>query len=372
MMMITSLNPILNIGIKRCDPLQIHHLRMVNLLTSLCVFGTVFFSALFWFAFGSAPAAIISNIFVLLYLFAFVLTKKGLLHIAKYWIFVIFLSQQCYFPLFFLSENFETELLLLVIPTTLVLVFDPSERLPRYGISLIAIFLLFLAKTFPATDPLLILTQANAQAAYLCVILILVMLSVALMDFYLVDLHSINDSSRKLINEDILTGTSNSKRIFKKMELLFLKAKRKKQPLSVIAININDFKDINAMQGRDTGDLVLKHLSDLLKENLPDMTPLARLNGDTFIVLLENTNPEKTAQWAHKLKNVIHRSVLLMDNCAVKCTASLGVSLLDKSVNAGYQLIDNAMDAIKETKDLGKNRVSFFSDQKNETQINLK
>lgn len=355
----------------RCDKLQIHHLRMVNLLTSLCVFGTVLFAALFWFAFESAPAAIFSTLFVLLYLFAFILTKKGLLPIAKYWIFIIFLSQQCYFPSYFLSANFETELLLLIIPSTLVLVFDPNERLPRYGFSLIAIFLLFLAKTFPATDPTLILTDANAKAAYLCVILVLVMLSVALMDFYLVDLHSINDSSRKLINEDILTGTINAQRIYKRIEHLFIKAKRKKQLLSVIAIDINDFKNINAMHGRDTGDLLLKHLSHLLKEKLPDETPLARLYGDTFVVLLEDTNMEKTAQWAVKLKNVINRSVLIMDNSAIKCTASLYVSSLDNDVLAGYQLIDRSIDMIKEKSELEKNKVYFYSDKKNEKQANL-
>nr|WP_269808874.1 hypothetical protein [Enterovibrio nigricans] len=151
--MINSLNPLLNLGIERYDKLQIHHLRMVNLLSTLCAGGTFLFSALFWFAFGSPSVALLNGLFALLYMISFVLTREGLLKIAKYWVFIIFFFQQFSLPLFVLSDNFETEMLLLVVPTAVVLVFDPKERFPRYGLSLIAIILLFLAKTIPSGIP---------------------------------------------------------------------------------------------------------------------------------------------------------------------------------------------------------------------------
>lgn len=358
--MTNSLNPILNIGINRCDKLQIHHLRMVNLLTSLCVSGTLFFTALFWFAFDDASSALISCLFAVLYLINYVFTQKGMLWLAKYWVFLVFLFQQFYLPLFVLSDNFETELLLLVVPTTLVLVFDPSERIPRYGLSLIAIFLLFLAKTFPATDPILILTEANARTAYLCVILILVMLSVVLMDFYLIDLHSIDESSRKLIHDDFLTETANSQQLYKQVDALFFHAKRNDQLLSVIAINIDNFKQINEMHGRSTGDYLLQHVANLLKEHLPQNTPLGRLYADTFVVLMENSNAQKAIKMAEHLKMVINRSVVLLEHTAVKCTASLGVCTSNQQEIAGYSLIDNAIIAMLDVKKKGKNNVQLL------------
>ena len=358
--MINNLNPILNIGIDRCDKLQIDHLRMVNLLASLCVSGTLIFCALFWFAFKNEPSAFINLAFIGLFLFTFFLTKNGYLWIARYWIFLIFFSQHFYIPLFVLSDNFETELLLLVVPTTVILVFDPNERFPRYALSVIAIFLLFLAKTFPASDPILTLTQDNAKAAYLCIILILVMLSFVLMDFYLLDLQSINKASRQYIYKDILTNTKNAQSIFNEVNKLFLKAKKTNEPLSVIAINIDDFRRINLIHGRETGDRVLISFSDLIIENLPEKHPVGRLFGDTFVVLLENTNTEKTLEITHQLKNLIKRNVFLIGHSAVKCKAHFGISTLKKDDFEGYCLIDNAVIAMNEATTLKEDKIKIY------------
>lgn len=356
--MIASLNPILNLGTDRCDILNIHHLRMVNLLATICVGGTMFFSTLFWFAFNNETVSLINFLFALLFLVSFILTKEGLLSVAKYWLFIIFFTQQFFLNQFILSENFETELLLLVVPTTLVLVFKPSDRIPRYGLSLIAIFLLFLAKTFPATDPILILTETNARAAYLCVILILVLATVALMDFYLVDLHLIDKSSRKRVNEDLLTHTANSYSLFKKMEDLFYCAKKKKHSLSVIAINIDNFKHVNQMHGWQTGDKLLKHIANIIQNKLTISGFLGRLYADSFIILLDNKNSQDAIIIARKLNILINRSILLSEQTAIKSTTSIGISTLSKQDVAGFQLIDKAICAMKQAKSQGKNIIS--------------
>ncbi|WP_231590837.1 GGDEF domain-containing protein [Grimontia sp. AD028] len=359
--MINSLNPILNLGITRCDKLHVHHLRMVNLLTCLCASGTLLFSALFWFAFGSATAALLNGLFAILYLVAFLLTREGVLWMAKYWIFITFFLQQLFLPLFVLSANFETELLLLVVPTAVVLVFDPNERLPRYGLSLIAIFLLFLAKTVPSADPVLALTDTNARAAYLCVILILVLASVALTDFYMVDLHSIDESSRKLVHEDLLTETSNSQSLYNQADELFFQAQRRGEPLSVVAINLDDFRQINEMHGRQTGDQVLIHVAELLREQLPPATPIGRLYADNFAILLRNTPSSDAMRVAEQLKLAIGRSVVLLDNTAVKRTASLGVTTSNDGCLVGFQLIDTAIHAVANAKKRGKNKIQTLS-----------
>ncbi|WP_325891281.1 GGDEF domain-containing protein [Grimontia sp. NTOU-MAR1] len=334
---------------------------MVNLLTCLCAGGTLLFSALFWFAFGSASAAVLNGLFATLYLISFLLIREGILWMAKYWIFVTFFLQQLFLPLFVLSANFETELLLLVVPTTVMLVFDPNERLPRYGLSLIAIFLLFLAKTVPSADPVLALTDTDARAAYLCVILILVLASVALTDFYLVDLHNIDESSRKLVHEDLLTETANSQSLYNQADELFYQAQRRGEPLSIIAIDLDDFRQINEMHGRPTGDQVLVHIANLLREQLPPDTPIGRLCADSFAVLLRNTSSNEAVRVAEQLKLVIGRSVVLLDNTAVKRTASLGVTTSNESCLAGFQLIDTAFSAVSNAKKRGKNKIQTLS-----------
>ncbi|MDD1795595.1 GGDEF domain-containing protein [Enterovibrio makurazakiensis] len=365
--MINSLNPILNLGIARCDKLQVHHLRMVNLLAGLCAGGTLLFSALFAFAFGNETSALLNGLYAFLYFITFMLTREGMLRLAKYWVFIVFFLQQFTLPLFVLSDNFETELLLLVVPTAVVLVFDPSDRLPRYGLSLIAIILLFLAKTVPSTDPILSMTDADARAAYLCVILVLVMASVALTDFYLIDLHKIDESSRKLVHEDLLTETANSQNIYKQADDIFFREQRKKNALSVIALNIDGFRQINEMHGRTTGDQVLIHIATLLRENLSKTAILGRMHADTFIVLLGNTSSSEALHTAEQLKTAISRSVVLLDNTAVKRTASFGVTTSNESCLAGYQLIDTALVAVNNAKKRGKNKIHTLSPQGNHT-----
>ncbi|SFP46097.1 diguanylate cyclase (GGDEF) domain-containing protein [Enterovibrio norvegicus DSM 15893] len=369
--MINSLNPMLNLGIARCDKLQIHHLRMVNLLACLCAGGTLLFSALFWFAFGSASAALFNGLFALIFAITFVLTREGMLWLAKYWIFMAFFIQQFTLPLFVLSDNFETELLLLVVPTAVVLVFDPNDRMPRYILSLIAIVLLFLAKTIPVQDPILALTDANARAAYLCVVLVLVLASVALTDFYLVDLHSIDKSSRKLIHEDLLTETTNSQTIYKQADELYYQALRKDVSLSAVVIDIDDFRQINEMHGRTTGDHVLVHIAKLLNENLPQDTPIGRLHADVFVILLKETAQTDAMQVAEQLKIAVCRSVILLEHTAVKRTASLGISSRHESCSSGSQLIDDAYLAAKNAKKCGKNKILSLT-SRNKSSLNYK
>ncbi|WP_232313286.1 GGDEF domain-containing protein [Enterovibrio coralii] len=192
-------------------------------------------------------------------------------------------------------------------------------------------------------------------------ILILVLASVALTDFYLVDLHSIDESSRRLVHDDLLTETANSQSIYNQADELYFQAQRKEIPLSVIAINLDDFRQINDMHGRSTGDQVLIHYANLLQEHITPGTPISRLYADTFVILLNNVNATEAVALAEELKIAISRSVVLLEHTAVKRTASLGVSTSNQGCIAGYQLIDTALVAMKNAKRRGKNKIQSVS-----------
>nr|WP_269808875.1 GGDEF domain-containing protein [Enterovibrio nigricans] len=191
--------------------------------------------------------------------------------------------------------------------------------------------------------------------------MILVLASVALTDFYLVDLHSIDESSRRLIHDDLLTETSNSQSIYNQADEFFFQAQHKQHPLSVIAINLDDFRQINEMHGRKTGDQVLIHYANLLQDHIAVGTPLGRLYADTFVILLNNVNASSAVAIAEELKIAISRSVVLLEHTAVKQTASLGVSTSNQGCIAGYQLIDTALVAVKNAKRRGKNKIQSAS-----------
>lgn len=355
--MLSSLNRILNIGLTEQTELRRHQIRMVNLLVLICVSGTTAFSALYFFAFGSEEAAFHNGIFTALYAMNWLLTKEHFHRLAKYWLFMIFFLQQFIMSYFVLSENSENELLLLVVPTVVVLVFDPEERFPRYFLSLVAILLMFVAKIAPHPDPIVVLTTSNSHAAYLSIVLVFVMLSVVLMDFYLLDLNVIDKASHRLRLHDHLTRSLNQRAILDQAEKQCTLSKMYQKPLSTLCINIDDFRTINSLHGRQVGDKTLGFVADRVLCQLPETAVMGRYQGDSFIVLLPGTGFEQAKSLAEEICDFVQATPQLLPQCAIKATVSIGVATWDETIKDGIHLIDMASDAMQQAKAKGKNTV---------------
>src|SRR5438046_8978906 len=85
---------------------------------------------------------------------------------------------------------------------------------------------------------------------------------------------------------DTLTGLYNRRLAEERLMVEVTRSKRYGHPLSVLALDLNDFKLINDGYGHAAGDLVLKRFADRLKQaiRVPDLA--ARIGGDEFLVLL--------------------------------------------------------------------------------------
>ena len=113
---------------------------------------------------------------------------------------------------------------------------------------------------------------------------------------------------QRLAETDTLTGVANRYRLEKTLELEVERAERFKQPLSIIALDIDDFKIVNDEFGHANGDMVLVQMSRLLKKNIREIDLLARWGGDEFMILLPNTGLEAAAHTAEKLRQLIDGS----------------------------------------------------------------
>jgi diguanylate cyclase (GGDEF)-like protein/PAS domain S-box-containing protein len=104
---------------------------------------------------------------------------------------------------------------------------------------------------------------------------------------------------------DHLTGLYNRRFMDEALKREKAIADRYGVPLSLILMDLDNFKTINDIYGHDIGDRVLISISNLLKEKLRKTDVSARWGGEEFLILLRNTNLPQALKVAEKLKNLI-------------------------------------------------------------------
>ena len=167
------------------------------------------------------------------------------------------------------------------------------------------------------------------------------------------ELEDANDQLRKLALTDELTGLRNRRSFEERLGLEFAMARRRKRELSVLLMDLDNFKTINDRWGHAAGDEVLRRFGAILRTTvrLPDLP--ARYGGEEFIVLL----PESSEDSALGLAKRVMQRVALEDWSHEPLTISVGMASMNEALEDGFQLVELADDALYAAKRAGKNRV---------------
>lgn len=158
---------------------------------------------------------------------------------------------------------------------------------------------------------------------------------------------------RKISITDDLTNLFNRRHILELLEIEIEKANRYNRELSIIMSDIDFFKKINDNYGHQCGDLVLRLISDILKENTRNIDMIGRYGGEEFLIILPETNLEKAYLAAEKLRKKIKKTKI--DNLDSDLTISSGVVQFQNELS--HQLIKRADDLLYKAKANGRNRV---------------
>ena len=124
-------------------------------------------------------------------------------------------------------------------------------------------------------------------------------------------------------------------------------------PLSLIMLDIDDFKTINDTFGHQQGDKVLEKIGYLLNENIREMDMAARYGGEELVILLPNTQLHEAFVKAQQIREDIQN----LDFDGFDVTVSVGVSQTNDLINTDSKLIQTADYSMYQAKNNGKNRV---------------
>jgi len=167
------------------------------------------------------------------------------------------------------------------------------------------------------------------------------------------ELEEANNRLRKLAVTDELTGLRNRRAFEERLVMEFSMARRRQRDLSVLLLDVDDFKMVNDRWGHAAGDEVLRRLAAILQTTvrLPDLP--ARYGGEEFVVLLPESGQESALGLARRVMERVANE--RWENAPL--TISIGMAALNDSMTDGFQLVERADGALYAAKRAGKNRV---------------
>ncbi|MCP4596371.1 bifunctional diguanylate cyclase/phosphodiesterase [Neptuniibacter sp.] len=181
------------------------------------------------------------------------------------------------------------------------------------------------------------------------------------------DVTQIKESEAKihhLAYYDTLTGLPNRQSLMEKLTSLLKRTSRSQRNGALLFIDLDNFKNVNDTHGHSTGDLLLKHVANRLKETVRETDIVARLGGDEFIIVLEDIGDDDEAineNVRHVINNIseLFSKSIILDQFEYHASCSIGVTPFKGGETADDVMKRGDM-AMYQAKWSGKNTCRFY------------
>lgn len=169
---------------------------------------------------------------------------------------------------------------------------------------------------------------------------------------------------------DSLTGLFNRRAFENKINEEFERSKRYHNPLSVLLLDIDNFKTINDTYGHHGGDAALVRISETFREKTRQSDFPSRYGGEEFVLILPETDQESALQVANKIHDSIRTSSFGTTVRPFSLTVSIGVSSTAARFYSSWrELVDDADRALYIAKNAGKDRIETWQPEKNTSDV---
>jgi diguanylate cyclase (GGDEF)-like protein/putative nucleotidyltransferase with HDIG domain len=167
----------------------------------------------------------------------------------------------------------------------------------------------------------------------------------------------------ELVNKDGLTEVYNHRYFHDSLKEKVALASKRKEPVSMIFIDIDYFKHYNDLYGHQKGDEVLRTIGKILRENVRKNDIPARYGGEEFSIILPNTTEQEALNLADKIRKIIESTKFYGEENQPNglLTASMGISVYPNKAKDDIELIKSADDALYRAKFFNKNRVETYT-----------
>lgn len=169
------------------------------------------------------------------------------------------------------------------------------------------------------------------------------------------------EMNRRIAREDSLTGLANRRALFEAMDRLFAIAGAAGQPLSLMIIDVDHFKQVNDRFGHQVGDAVLKQVAETIKQRLRGNDIVGRIGGEEFLAVLPDTPPNGAIRVAEELRQTLAAKPVVKEGHEIEVTISIGLYCSERlaSTETTDAMIAAADEALYLAKTKGRNRIEL-------------
>ena len=177
-----------------------------------------------------------------------------------------------------------------------------------------------------------------------------------------IELEQANADLAVLSQVDGLTQLFNRNHWQQCIEIEFKRYIRHKLTSTLVMLDIDKFKVVNDNYGHTVGDDVIKHLAQVIREQVRETDIAGRYGGEEFVVLLSGTHAKDALIFTERLRKTVESSVYIHNDIEIKYTISIGVAEVLETYNSVSQWLENVDKALYESKNNGRNRVTLYQE----------